>query len=56
MHNKFSGPNLKRAILIIDGSTGCTVTENTTAGVKVPTVDIDGASRAGFHQNGNNPA
>jgi len=53
--NKFSGPNLKRAILIIDGSTGCIVIDNTTAG-KVPTVDVDGASRAGFRQNGNSPA
>ncbi|OLE27991.1 MAG: hypothetical protein AUG49_03695 [Catenulispora sp. 13_1_20CM_3_70_7] len=54
-HNKFSGPNLNRAILIIDGSTGCTVIDNTTAG-GVPTVDVDGASRPGFRQNGNSPA
>ncbi|HJT04262.1 MAG TPA: right-handed parallel beta-helix repeat-containing protein [Pseudonocardiaceae bacterium] len=54
-HNKFSGPNLNRAILIIDGSTGCTVIDNTTAG-GVPTVDVDGASRSGFRQNGNSPA
>lgn len=50
--NKFSGPNLNRAILINSGSTGCTVVDNTTAG-GVPTVDVDGASRAGFRQNGN---
>jgi hypothetical protein len=50
--NKFSGPHLNRAILINDGSTGCTVVDNTTAG-GVPTVDVDGASRAGFRQNGN---
>ena len=54
-HNKFAGPNLNRAILIIDGSTGCTVIDNTTTG-GVPTVDVDGASRAGFRQNGNSPA
>jgi parallel beta-helix repeat protein len=54
-NNKFSGPHLDRAILITDGSTGCTVIDNTTAG-GVPTVDVDGASRAGFRQNGNNPA
>ncbi|MDQ3761878.1 MAG: right-handed parallel beta-helix repeat-containing protein [Actinomycetota bacterium] len=53
--NKFSGPNLTRAVLIIDGSTGCTVIENTTAG-DVPTVEIDGASRPGFRQGGNSPA
>jgi parallel beta-helix repeat protein len=50
--NKFSGPHLNRAILISDGSTNCTVVDNTTAG-GVPTVDVDGASRAGFRQNGN---
>jgi parallel beta-helix repeat protein len=53
--NKFSGPNLNRAILINDGSTDCTATDNTTAG-GVPTVNVDGASRAGFRQNGNSPA
>ncbi|MGH3777278.1 MAG: right-handed parallel beta-helix repeat-containing protein [Pseudonocardiaceae bacterium] len=52
--NRFSGPGLQRAILIIDGSTGCTVIGNTTVGV--PTVEIDGSSRQGFHQDGNNPA
>lgn len=54
-HNKFSGPHLDRAILIIDGSTGCAVIDNTTEG-GVPTVDVDGASRAGFRQTGNSPA
>lgn len=54
-HNKFAGPNLNRAVLIIDGSTGCTVIDNTTTG-GVPTVDVDGASRANFRQNGNSPA
>ncbi len=52
--NRFSGPNLSRAILISDGSKGCTVIDNTTAG-RVPTVEVDGASREGFRQNGNNP-
>jgi len=53
--NRFSGPGLQRAILIINGSTGCVVIDNTTAG-DVPTVEIDGASRPGFHQDGNGPA
>jgi hypothetical protein len=52
--NKFSGPHLERAVLIIDGSTGCAVIGNTTAG-EGPTVDIDGSSRQGFRQNGNSP-
>jgi parallel beta-helix repeat protein len=54
-HNSFSGPHLNRAILISDGSAGCVVTDNTTAG-GVPTVDVDGSSRPGFRQNGNSPA
>ncbi len=53
--NKFSGPHLERAILIIDGSTGCAVIGNTTDG-NGPTVDVDGSSRRGFRQNGNSPA
>ena len=53
--NRFSGPGLQRAILIIDGSTGCSVIGNATAG-GAPTVEIDGASRPGFHQDGNSPA
>lgn len=52
--NRFSGPGLQRAVLIIDGSTGCAVIGNTTAG-GVPTVDVDGPSRAGFQQDGNSP-
>jgi hypothetical protein len=52
--NKFAGPNLQRAILIIDGSTGCTVSGNTSAG-NGPIVDVDGASRSGFRQSGNSP-
>lgn len=54
-HNKFSGPNLQRAILIIGGSTSCTVVGNTSAG-NGPIVDVDGASRPGFRQNDNSPA
>jgi parallel beta helix pectate lyase-like protein len=53
--NKFSGPHLERAILIIDGSTGCTVIGNTSAG-NGPIVDVDGASRSGFRQSDNSPA
>jgi parallel beta-helix repeat protein len=53
--NRFSGPHLERAILIIDGSTGCTVIGNTSSG-NGPTVQIDGASRPGFRQDGNSPA
>lgn len=53
--NRFSGPNLNRAILISDGSKGCTVIDNTTAG-RVRAIDIDGSSRDGFRQNGNGPA
>ena len=58
--NRFSGPNLSRAILISDGSKGCTVINNTvtdnTAAGRVRTVDVDGSSRDGFRQNGNKPA
>lgn len=53
--NRFSGPGLQRAILIVNGSTGCTVIGNTTAD-GVSTVEIDGASRPGFRQDGNSPA
>ncbi|MGH3779504.1 MAG: right-handed parallel beta-helix repeat-containing protein [Pseudonocardiaceae bacterium] len=53
--NKFSGPNLQRAILIIDGSTGCTVIGNTSAG-NGPIVDVDGGSRPGFRLSDNGPA
>lgn len=55
LQNKFSGPHLERAILIIDGSTGCTVTGNTSAD-NGPLVDVDGASRPGFRQSDNSPA
>lgn len=48
--NKLFGPNLKRGILIIHGSTGCSAKDNTTAR-DVPPVEIDNSSRPGF----NNP-
>jgi hypothetical protein len=53
--NTFSGPNLTRAVLISEGSTGCTVTGNTTTGDR-PTVEVDGSSRPGSHANNNTPA
>ncbi len=53
--NTFSGPNLTRAIIIIDGSTGATVIGNTTAGGR-PTVDIDDSSRPGSRLEANSPA
>jgi hypothetical protein len=53
--NTFSGPNLTRAVLIIDGSTGATVVGNTTTGAR-PTVEVDGSSRPGSHVEDNSPA
>jgi hypothetical protein len=52
--NKISGPHLTRGIIIIDGSTGCVVIGNTTAGGR-PTVDIDGSSRPGSQVEHNSP-
>ncbi len=52
--NKISGPNVTRGIIIIDGSTGCVVIGNTTAGDR-PTVDIDDSSRPGSHVEHNSP-
>ena len=46
--NVFSGPNLKRGILISAASTGCTAKDNTIIG-DVPAVQIDDSSRAGFN-------
>lgn len=48
INNRFAGPNLSRAVLIIDGSTGVTVVGNTIID-GVPLVDIDHSSRAGSH-------
>jgi hypothetical protein len=50
LKNTLFGPNLKRGILIITGSTGCTAKDNTTPS-DVPPVEIDDSSRPGF----NNP-
>lgn len=52
--NEFAGPNLKRGILISQGSTGCTVRSNTATG-DVPIVEIDDASRPGFRDQDKNP-
>lgn len=46
--NYFSGPNLKRGILISAGSTGCTAKDNTTERDVSPT-EIDDSSRPGFN-------
>ena len=55
LHNTFFGPNLTRAVLISEGSTGCTVIGNTTIGGR-PTVQVDDTSRPGSHVADNNPA
>lgn len=52
LDNDMSGPNLDRGVSITDGSTGVTVTGNTTTR-GLPTVDIDDSSRPGFHQDRN---
>jgi parallel beta-helix repeat protein len=46
--NAFSGPKLKRGILISAASTGCTASDNTVTG-NVPAVEIDASSRPGFN-------
>lgn len=46
--NQLSGPNLKRGVLITNGSTRATVKDNTTAS-GVPAVEIDDSSRPGFN-------
>ncbi len=57
--NKLSGPNVKHGILISHGSTGCTVRNNTarnsTTADDIPTVEIDDASRPGFHDQDKSP-
>lgn len=53
--NTISGPDLTHGILITDGSTGATVTGNTTIGGH-PTMGIDDSSRPGSHVDGNRPA
>jgi Right handed beta helix region len=46
--NHLLGPNLKRAVLITNGSTHCTVRDNTTRS-DVSAVEIDDSSRPGFN-------
>jgi hypothetical protein len=46
--NKHFGPNLKRGVLITEGSTGCTAKDNATP-TDVPPVEIDDSSRQGFN-------
>ena len=46
--NHLFGPNLKRAVLITNGSTHCTVRDNTTRS-DVSAVEIDTSSRPGFN-------
>jgi hypothetical protein len=46
--NHLFGSNLKRAVLITNGSTHCTVRDNTTRS-DVSAVEIDGSSRPGFN-------
>jgi hypothetical protein len=55
LNNIFSGPNLTRAVLLADGSTGATVMGNTTTGDR-PTVQIDASSQPGSHVQDNKPA
>lgn len=50
--NTFTGPHLTRAIMIINGSTGCTVVGNTTRD-QVKVVEIDNSSRPGYHADAN---
>ncbi|MGB6165058.1 MAG: right-handed parallel beta-helix repeat-containing protein [Pseudonocardiaceae bacterium] len=54
LNNTFSGPNLTRAVLIADGSTGATVMGNITTGDR-PTVEIDASSQPGSHVQDNKP-
>ena len=54
LHNTFSGPNFTRAVLIADGSTGCTVSGNITTGGR-PTVDVDESSRPASHVDDGRP-
>ncbi|MBV9140106.1 MAG: right-handed parallel beta-helix repeat-containing protein [Pseudonocardiales bacterium] len=54
LQNTFAGPNLTRAVLIAEGSTGATVVGNTTTEDR-PTVQIDGSSRSGSRVQDNRP-
>jgi parallel beta helix pectate lyase-like protein len=53
-HNIFAGPNLTRAVLITEGSTGCTVIANHTTRDR-PTVKVDASSESGSHIQDNSP-
>lgn len=53
--NGLTGPHLRRGILIVEGSTGCTAIRNTTSG-GARTVEIDASSRPGFRAADNHPA
>jgi hypothetical protein len=55
LRNKFSGPHYTRAVMISQGSTGATVTGNTTTGDR-PTVEIDDSSTPGSNIHANTPA
>jgi len=55
LRNKFSGPHYIRAVMISQGSTGATVTGNTTTGDR-PTVEIDDSSTPGSNIHANTPA
>jgi hypothetical protein len=52
--NKFSGRNVERGIILVEGSTGSVVIGNTTDGGR-PTVDIDNSSRPGSRVEHNSP-
>jgi hypothetical protein len=52
--NRFSGHNVTRGIIILNGSTGCVVIGNTTDGGR-PTVDIDHSSEPGSQVEHNSP-
>ena len=49
--NRFSGPG-ERAVMLTEGSTGCTVIDNTVAGELRP-FEIDRSSASGFQESGN---
>ncbi|MGH3671742.1 MAG: right-handed parallel beta-helix repeat-containing protein, partial [Pseudonocardiaceae bacterium] len=49
--NRFSGPG-ERAVMLTEGSTDCTVTDNTVAGELRP-FEIDRSSESGFQESGN---
>jgi Right handed beta helix region len=52
--NRFSGRNVARGIILVEGSTGSVVIGNTTTGGR-PTVDIDNSSQPGSRVEHNSP-